>query len=85
MSATHNIPAVIFAISSVTNIAYFCHSFAKPGLEFPFPAIYLSDFERHKAQIAAEDARANVDENDPATERPNRFCDSIMLAKGSRN
>ncbi|XP_027082378.1 beta-D-glucosyl crocetin beta-1,6-glucosyltransferase-like [Coffea arabica] len=84
LTATHNIPAVIFTIASVTNIAYFCHSFVKPGLEFPFPAIYLSDFEEAKAQIAAEDARANVNENDPASERPNRFCDSIMLVRSSR-
>nr|F8WKW8.1 RecName: Full=Beta-D-glucosyl crocetin beta-1,6-glucosyltransferase; AltName: Full=UDP-glucose glucosyltransferase 9; Short=GjUGT9; AltName: Full=UDP-glycosyltransferase 94E5 [Gardenia jasminoides]BAK55744.1 UDP-glucose glucosyltransferase [Gardenia jasminoides] len=84
LTVAHNIPAVKFLTSSVSMLAYFCHLFMKPGIEFPFPAIYLSDFEQAKARTAAQDARADAEENDPAAERPNRDCDSIFLVKSSR-
>ncbi|XP_027101373.1 beta-D-glucosyl crocetin beta-1,6-glucosyltransferase-like [Coffea arabica] len=84
LTAAHNIPAVKFLTSTVSMMAYFSHSFMKPDLEFPFPAIYLSDPEWTKFRITAQAARADYEESDPAAERPNRECDRIILTKSSR-
>lgn len=41
-----NIPIVRFCISSVAMCCYFGHFHYKPGVEFPFPPLYLKDYER---------------------------------------
>ncbi|KAL3523624.1 hypothetical protein ACH5RR_016458 [Cinchona calisaya] len=84
LTAAQNIPAVKFSSSSVAMLVYLCHLLVKPGIEFPFPAIYLSEFEQKRAKSDLQDAKADADESDPQVQRPTRYCDSIVLAKTSK-
>lgn len=84
LTSTLGIPGVKFSTSSAAMMAYFCHLFSKPDQKFPFPAIYLSDIDYARARSMTASAKADAEESDPVEERPNRFCDKIMLAKSSR-
>ncbi|CAI9091296.1 OLC1v1026275C1 [Oldenlandia corymbosa var. corymbosa] len=79
-----NIPAVKFSTSSAAMMAYFCHMLMKRDEKFPYPAIYLSEIDYARARTVGESAKADAEELDPAEERPNRFCDKIVLVKSSK-
>ncbi|CAK9134784.1 unnamed protein product [Ilex paraguariensis] len=81
VASTHNIPAVQFLTSSAAMCSYFSHLLSATGVEYPFPALYLRDFEL--AKIRRSDLKSSTsddDENDRG--RPSLFTISnIMLVK----
>ncbi|XP_059317567.1 beta-D-glucosyl crocetin beta-1,6-glucosyltransferase-like isoform X1 [Lycium ferocissimum] len=46
VAASLKIPAIRFCIASAAMCCYFGHFYYKPGVEFPFPALYLKDYEK---------------------------------------
>uniref|UniRef100_M1C594 UDP-glucose:glucosyltransferase n=1 Tax=Solanum tuberosum TaxID=4113 RepID=M1C594_SOLTU len=57
-----NIPIIKFCITSVAMCCYFGHFHFKPGVEFPFPALYLKDYEQqiehpYDVEVDEEDER----------------------------
>lgn len=84
LCSRHNIPAIKFSTSSAAMLSYFCHMGRKPGIDFPFPAIYLTDYELAKASKSMESARKDIADEDPEDQLPNRDCDRIILIKTCR-
>ncbi|XP_059628414.1 UDP-glucosyltransferase 29-like [Cornus florida] len=46
MAASLNVPAVQFLTTAASMVSFTLHKIKNPGKEFPFPAIYLREFER---------------------------------------
>ncbi|XP_016573793.2 beta-D-glucosyl crocetin beta-1,6-glucosyltransferase [Capsicum annuum] len=46
VASSLNIPAIKFCAESGASSCYYGHRFIKPGAEFPFPALYLKDYEK---------------------------------------
>ncbi|XP_059628413.1 UDP-glucosyltransferase 29-like [Cornus florida] len=46
IAASLNVPAVQFLTTAASMVSFALHMFKNPGKEFPFPAIYLREFER---------------------------------------
>ncbi|CAI9091298.1 OLC1v1026281C1 [Oldenlandia corymbosa var. corymbosa] len=84
LTSVQGIPAVKFLFTSASTAAYASHLAINPGVEFPFQAIHLSDFHQSRALKKIESDHPDVQEDGPEDERPNRFCDGIMLLKSSR-
>ncbi|KAI5656422.1 hypothetical protein M9H77_25215 [Catharanthus roseus] len=71
LASKQNIPAVSFSTMNAVSFAYIMHMFMQPGSEFPFKAIYLSDFE--KARLwerlkSDHDQASSAKEKDPEIE-----------------
>lgn len=45
ISPPDNIPSLLFSIFNATFLSFMSHFYSKPGIEYPFPEIYLRDFE----------------------------------------
>lgn len=86
LSCRHNIPAVKFLTSSAAVLASFCHMSINSGVPFPFPEIYLTDFEQARAQATYKAAKKDHDEEaeEGDLEITKRPCDNIVLLKSSR-
>ncbi|KAK6136142.1 hypothetical protein DH2020_030115 [Rehmannia glutinosa] len=63
VASLHKIPALQFTTSSAAMCSYFCHLERYPEIEFPFPAIRLTDYEQSMAFNMVESAQ-EVSEDD---------------------
>ncbi|CAA3032679.1 beta-D-glucosyl crocetin beta-1,6-glucosyltransferase-like [Olea europaea subsp. europaea] len=82
-SLSHNIPAISFSTSGATTISYFCHTSIKPGTEYPFPAIRLTDFEKARIDSHVKDHRKETEEEDPDDKVTPEACKTTLM-KSSR-
>ncbi|KAJ8528845.1 hypothetical protein K7X08_030494 [Anisodus acutangulus] len=64
---SHNIPAITLITFSAVVISYFMHPMKKPGIEFPFPAIYLRKIEQQRMQEIMENVAKEKDSDDKAS------------------
>ncbi|MCD7447233.1 hypothetical protein HAX54_026352 [Datura stramonium] len=58
VASSLNIPAIRLCISSAAMCCYFGHFYFKPGVEFPFPALYLKNYEQeieHPYEVEVEE------------------------------
>ncbi|CAA2934933.1 beta-D-glucosyl crocetin beta-1,6-glucosyltransferase-like [Olea europaea subsp. europaea] len=82
-SLSHDIPAISFCTGGATMVSYFCHVSMKPGTEYPFEAIRLSDFEQQMLYSTMISYRKEAAEEDPGDKVPPEAC-KTMLMKSSR-
>ncbi|KAL2549075.1 UDP-glycosyltransferase 91C1 [Forsythia ovata] len=82
-SLSHNLPAISFCTSGATMVSYFCHISMKPGTEYPFQAIRLTDFEQARLNATMKSYRKEAEEEDPDDKVPPEAC-KTMLMKSSR-
>ncbi|XP_006365665.1 beta-D-glucosyl crocetin beta-1,6-glucosyltransferase-like [Solanum tuberosum] len=73
VASSLNIPSIKFCLTSITMCCYFGHFFLKPGVEFPFPALYLKDYEREITRPYDVEVKEELGENR-----------AIMLVNSSR-
>ncbi|XP_055826538.1 beta-D-glucosyl crocetin beta-1,6-glucosyltransferase-like [Solanum dulcamara] len=67
-----NIPAITLLTFGAAVLSYFLHSKKKPGIEFPFPAIYLTKIEQKRMQETMVEVAKykDPDDEDPFAEDP---------------
>ncbi|XP_049379617.1 UDP-glucosyltransferase 29-like [Solanum stenotomum] len=74
-----NIPAVQFLTFSIAMIVLLLHMFNKPGVEFPFPEIYMRQHEMLQMQkLAMENSKVNMKDSFMEAIRQSR---DIILVK----
>lgn len=87
LCARHNIPAVKFSTTSAVALSYFVHMVKRPGQEYPFPAICLSNFHLVRAHKNRDSTTKDIKDENPEDEPPTgtekRHCDQIIVIKGS--
>ncbi|KAL3838246.1 hypothetical protein ACJIZ3_022837 [Penstemon smallii] len=81
LALEQNIPSVLFITSGAFMFSYFCHLGRRPGSEFPFPGMKLTDFELSMAlEILASVKNEEKDPDDEIIQRK----DGIVLMNTSR-
>ncbi|KAJ8543420.1 hypothetical protein K7X08_005943 [Anisodus acutangulus] len=79
VASTLNIPSIKFYTVNAAVFCFFFHFYYKPGEEFPFPALYLREYEQEKmTHEVVDDAEEEVD-RDNITE-----SDKFVLVDSSR-
>ncbi|KAM3301318.1 beta-D-glucosyl crocetin beta-1,6-glucosyltransferase-like [Capsicum chacoense] len=79
VATTLNIPSIKFYTVNAAIFSYFFHFYYKPGEQFPFPALYLTEYEQGKmTHEVVNDAEEEVD-RDNITEN-----DKFVLVDSSR-
>ncbi|XP_055823846.1 beta-D-glucosyl crocetin beta-1,6-glucosyltransferase-like [Solanum dulcamara] len=80
VASTLNIPSLKFYTVNAAIFCYFSHFYRKPGEEFPFPALYMRDYENEQmTHDVADDAEVEIDK-DNLTE-----FDMFVLVDSSRS
>ncbi|THG13782.1 beta-D-glucosyl crocetin beta-1,6-glucosyltransferase-like [Camellia sinensis] len=83
IASKHDIPAVVFISTSATMTSYMFDRYHNPGTDFPFPEIYLNDYEDDKFIHL-------IQSSENFYKKKNRFFEtlkessSIILIKSSR-
>ncbi|KAK4435884.1 Beta-D-glucosyl crocetin beta-1,6-glucosyltransferase [Sesamum alatum] len=67
IASKNNIPSVAFFTSGATMLSYFCHLGERPGVEFPYPAIRLTEFELSMAVGTLESSKSEDKDPDEET------------------
>ncbi|KAH0685891.1 hypothetical protein KY285_016443 [Solanum tuberosum] len=69
---SYNIPAITLVTFGGAVLSYFMHPMRKPGIEFPFPAIYLTKIEQKRMREMMEQVGKDKDpdDGDPFAEDP---------------
>ncbi|KAK4435885.1 Beta-D-glucosyl crocetin beta-1,6-glucosyltransferase [Sesamum alatum] len=67
IASKNNIPSVTFFTSGATMFSYFCHLGQRPGVEFPYPAIRLTEFELSMAVGTLESSKSEDKDPDEET------------------
>ncbi|KAI5656423.1 hypothetical protein M9H77_25216 [Catharanthus roseus] len=84
LASRHNIPAVSFSTMNAVSFAYVMHMFMNPGIEFPFKAIHLSDFEQARFLEQLESAKNDASAKDPELQGSKGFFNSTFIVRSSR-
>ncbi|CAK9142544.1 unnamed protein product [Ilex paraguariensis] len=79
VASSHNIPVIQFQSSSAAMVSYFSHLLRTPDVEYPFPAVYLRDFELAKMLHILEASTSNGQGSDSERED----CSHFVLIKSS--
>lgn len=79
----HRIPSAAFFTSGATMLSYFAHLGIRPGVEFPFPEVRLTEFELSMARKTSDSAQDEYKETDPDDVVPERE-DRFMVINSSR-
>ncbi|XP_051121630.1 beta-D-glucosyl crocetin beta-1,6-glucosyltransferase-like [Andrographis paniculata] len=80
IASRRGIPSVAFFTSGATMFSYFCHLGMRPGIEFPFPAIHLSEYQLSKAHANVESATSKEKDAD---DEAYQTSDGIILVNTS--
>ncbi|KAL0382765.1 UNVERIFIED_CONTAM: Beta-D-glucosyl crocetin beta-1,6-glucosyltransferase [Sesamum calycinum] len=80
IASKKNIPSVSFLTSGAATFSYFCHLGQRGGVEFPYPAIRLTEFELSMAMGALESSKN--EEKDP--DEDGWDSDRIIIVNSSR-
>ncbi|CAK9142539.1 unnamed protein product [Ilex paraguariensis] len=81
VALSQNIPVIKFQISSAVMVSYFSHLLKTPDVEYPFPTLYLRDFELAKIRHALEASTSNGPGSDH--EREEEDSSIILLIRSS--
>ncbi|KAL8158312.1 UDP-glucosyltransferase 29-like [Apium graveolens] len=54
VALSHNVPSVIYITSGAVTCCYFFHQYINPHSPFPFPEIYVTDYEKSKHENAVQ-------------------------------
>lgn len=75
----HNIPAVEFVSTGAAMTSFMLHTIKNPGTDFPFPEIYLHDYEKSQTAHLMESALDPCKDKDRPTECLERSSDIILI------